>query len=66
MRDDEFKAKIEAYFERLGVDVKELQNCRVVLEIDGGEIIGHIFLHDDDEIPPHEERIGPPTKKFIH
>ena len=66
MLDDESIAKIEAYFERIGINMKELHDCKVVLEMDDGEIIGHIFLSDDDEIPIQGERLGSAPKKIIH
>lgn len=51
MLDDGSIAKIEAYFERIGISMKDLQDCKVVLEMDRGEIIGHILLSDDNDIP---------------
>lgn len=66
MMDEKSKAKVVEYFERLGIDVRSLENVRVALEMKDGEIIGHEFLAEGDEVPSSLDHIKPSPKKIIH
>ncbi|HHL2709979.1 TPA: hypothetical protein ACQ39K_001489 [Yersinia enterocolitica] len=66
MLDDESIAKINDYFERLGIDFKKLKGARFVLECQNGEIVGHEFLQENDPRPDDYVHLSPSPMKIVH
>lgn len=64
MTEDEAKEKIIAYIECRGIDLKTINFARVVFRIEGGEVVDHKFLDDDEPAPTNV--IAPQPKNSIH